>query len=243
MGNCIRFLVLLTIKVLARTFYRFEVTFVGDNTHPVEPFRNVRLVMILNHTSLYEPIFFGAIPNYALWDIASRGVLPGADITVKRPFVGSLYKLLVPQLITVTRRRDATWTEFLAAVKPDSIILIAPEGRMKRPNGLDKDGKPFTIRGGVADLLGGMKDGKLLIGYSGGLHHVQVPGQRFPKLFKKLQIAFEVTDIADYKNTLGVFPDRKRFIQAVVYDLEARRERHCPGGFQTATPNPSPIKK
>ena len=46
---------------------------------------------------------------------------------------------------------------------------------MKRANGMDLEGMPMTIRGGVADLLMAIPGGRMLIAYSGGLHHVQVP--------------------------------------------------------------------
>ena len=57
----------------------------------------------------------------------------------------------------------------------DSMVLILPEGRMRRRNGLDSEGRPMTARGGVADILRAIDDGQLLMAYSGGLHHVQIP--------------------------------------------------------------------
>jgi 1-acyl-sn-glycerol-3-phosphate acyltransferase len=226
MGNLLRFLVLSSLKILARTFYIFEITWVGNP--PPKPFKNARIAVVLNHTSLFEPIYLAAIPFSALWDIAKRGVLPGADITINRPILGRFFKALAPQVISLTRKRDETWKNFLSSLKPNSLILIAPEGRMKRPTGLDKDGKPMTVRGGIADILLALGDGRMIIAYAGGLHHIQVPGKRSFRIFQRVKIAFESLDIADYRRDLGTFSDRKRFIQATVLDLEARRDKHCP---------------
>jgi hypothetical protein len=33
------------------------------------------------------------------------------------------------------------------------MVLMAPEGRMKRADGLDAHGQPMTVRGGIADIL------------------------------------------------------------------------------------------
>ena len=78
---------------------------------------------------------------------------PGADKTLDRPLVGTLYKLMSPGITSITRKRDDTWEQFVHSISPDSIIVIAPEGRMKRKNGLDLDGNKMTVRSGVADLL------------------------------------------------------------------------------------------
>ncbi len=86
----------------------------------------------------------------------------------------------------------------------------------------------MTVRGGIADILLALKEGRMLLAYAGGLHHVQTPGQWRFKIFKTVKIAFEVIDIQDYVKNLGTFPDRRHFIQAVVQDLEARRDRNCP---------------
>ena len=38
-------------------------------------------------------------------------------------------------------------------IDEDAVVIILPEGRMKRATGLDKKGMPMTVRGGVADIL------------------------------------------------------------------------------------------
>jgi hypothetical protein len=224
--SLIRFCLLVTVKVLARIFYRLEATFVEPV--PKDPFRNVRIALLLNHTSLFEPLFLGPVPLHALWDIARKGAFPGADVTMNRPLAGLFYKWIAPDAITITRKRDATWDNFVATVQKDSLILIAPEGRMMRRGGLDKEGKPMTVRGGVADLFQFIDEGRMIIAYSGGLHHVHAPGDKFPKFFKRLRIRFEVLEIADYKRSLGIFHEHKDFKLAVIRDLEARKLKRVP---------------
>ena len=71
------------------------------------------------------------------------------------------------------------------------MVIILPEGRMKRENGLDLHGNPMNVRGGIADILLAMKQGRMLIAYSGGLHHVQFPGG-VPRIFKTVAAAGSV---------------------------------------------------
>ena len=73
---------------------------------------------------------------------------------------------------------------------------------MKRKNGLDKQGRKLSIRGGIADILQKKSEGKMLIIYSGGMHHIQAPGEKWPKLFQTIHTRLESTDIAEYKNSL-----------------------------------------
>ena len=99
---------------------------------------------------------------------------------------------------------------------------------MKRANGLDAEGKPMTVRGGIADILESIGEGRMLIAYSGGLHHVQAPGERFPRLFKTVRMRLEVVDIAAYREPRLARTARRGFKRAVVDDLERRRDLHCP---------------
>ena len=100
--------------------------------------------------------------------------------------------------------------------------------RMKRATGLDSDGKPMTVRGGIADILETMGEGRMLIAYSGGLHHVQSPGDRFPRLFRTVRLRLEVVDIGAYRNARLEESGAKGFRRAVVADLERRRDEVCP---------------
>jgi hypothetical protein len=98
---------------------------------------------------------------------------------------------------------------------------------MKRANGLDADGNPMTVRGGVADLLQDIEGGRMLIAYSGGLHHVQVPSQLIPRPFKTLKMQIESWDILRYKSMLLDQGGKEHFKQSVITDLETRRAAYC----------------
>ncbi len=219
-----RFLLLAGIKILSRIFYRFEVEWVG--TRPEHPFVRARVGLLLNHTSLFEPILLGVFPFRFLWDLSRRGLLPGADSTLDRPITGRLFKFMLPEVASVTRNRDKSWREFTDKVQDETIVLMSPEGRMKRPDGLDKHGRPMTMRGGVVDVLSRKSRGTLLLTYSEGLHHVQAPGEGLPRLFKRVRVRFEEIPIEDYKRSLGY--GGEDFRANVMRDLETRRDRHCP---------------
>ncbi len=215
------------VKAFTRVFFRFETHYVGDL--PPDPWRGVRLVLLLNHTSLFEPMFIAEMPNWMLWDMSKKLVAPGADKTMNRPLVGRFFKFLMPRMIPITRKRDATWGDFMQFVDSDSIVIIVPEGRMKRRNGLDSTGKPMSIRGGVGDVLNAMQGGRMAIAYSGGLHHIQAPGERL-RLFKTIRLNVEILDIMTYKAELGADSSHS-FKLAVVADLTERMRRHTPLPF------------
>jgi len=128
---------------------------------------------------------------------------------------------------------DRSWDSirlvaFLNHIHSDSMVIIMPEGRMMRRGGLDKNGKPMTVRGGIADLIQKIPRGRILMAYSGGLHHVQVPGQWIPRLFKTVQMRLESIDIQQYRDSLLSRCDYKGFKAAVIKDFESRRDRFCP---------------
>ena len=54
----------------------------------------------------------------------------------------------------ISRKNDHTWKQPLATMRPDTMVVIMPEGRMMRAYGLYKDGRPMTVRGGIADIEG-----------------------------------------------------------------------------------------
>lgn len=226
MRSYVVFLVLLVVKYFSRIFYRMEVHWIGEI--PPDPWRNVRLTAILNHTSLYEALFTAAVPNRFLWRLARHGVVPIAEKTAKRALVGRFYSLVAARVISITRERDETWSQVLREIDPDAMVMLLPEGRMKRASGLDAQGKPMTVRGGVADILEASSDGRMLIAYSGGLHHVHTPGERLPHLFKTIRLGLEVVDIAQYREARLAEGGAKGFRRAVVNDLEGRRDVICP---------------
>jgi hypothetical protein len=219
------YLVLLGAKALSRAFFRVEVHWVGEQLD--DPWEDIRVVALLNHTSLYEWLFTAVPPNRFLRRLATRGVLPSAAKTMRRPLVGTFYQFLAGSVITVSRERDDTWQEVLASIGPDSMVLLAPEGRMKRANGLDVEGRPMTVRGGIADILQVVTKGRMLLAYSGGLHHVQVPGQLLPRLFKTLRLRLELVDIETYCRSFAEEPGSEGFKHATKVDLQRRRDLHC----------------
>ena len=220
------YMLLLGIKLFSSTFYRFKINWIGNT--PSDPWANLRLVLVLNHTSLYEPLYAGFLPNRFLKNIATSGLVPVADKTLNRPFVGRFYSVVASNVVSVTRLRDNSWDNFIDRIQPSSLVLLAPEGRMKRANGMDLEGMPMTIRGGVADLLLEIQRGRMLIAYSGGLHHVQVPNQLIPKLFKTLRMNIENLDITQYRNTILRRVGQVDFKKGVIQDLEIRRRTNCP---------------
>ena len=217
---------LLALRGVARLFYRVEVTWLGDP--PADRWQGHRLVAFIHHTSLFEPVFLATAPRGFIRSFAFHGVLPAADKTLQRPVVGWIFRMLAAHVIPVSRSRDQTWFRVLKQIDPDSVVVIAPEGRMMRRNGLDSQGNPMTVRGGIADVLDAVGEGRMLIAYSGGLHHVQAPGERIPRVFRKVRLALEIVDVASYVASIREGRPPEEFRRAVSQDLERRREAYCP---------------
>jgi hypothetical protein len=219
------FSLLLSLKYLSKVFYRHDFKFVGE---PVaKPWKGIRALAFLNHTSLFEPVFLGGCPTSFLWRIAAHGVVPAADKTTGRPLVGIIFKFIAHHVVAITRERDHTWFEVLNKIDPKSMVIIAPEGRMKRRNGLDLQGNPMSVRGGIADIMLAMKSGRMLIAYSGGLHHVQFPGG-FPRVFETVRLRLEIVDIAAYIDEMMRNGGADQFKKNVMRDLDRRRDFYCP---------------
>jgi hypothetical protein len=219
------FSILSALKWLSKIFYRHDFSFIGPT--PKDPWGNIRLVVFLNHTSLFEPVFLGGVPERFIWRLAAHGVVPAADKTTGRPLVGLVFKFVAHRVIPITRERDETWFKVLSSIDPNSMVVIAPEGRMKRANGLDLQGKPMTVRGGIADILQAVKQGRMLLAYSGGLHHVQVPGH-LPNVFKTVRMRIENIEIADYIAEMTKAGGIDNFKKAVMKDLDRRRDEYAP---------------
>ena len=98
---------------------------------------------------------------------------------------------------------------------------------MKRANGLDLNGNPMTVRGGIADILLAIKEGRMLLAYSGGLHHVQVPGH-MPRPFKTVRMRVENLDIGEYIRQMMAIGGPDQFKKNVMKDLDRRRDMHAP---------------
>ncbi len=235
MKDFLVFLLLLGTKVASRLFFRFRVEWVG--TVPERPWSGLRLVAILNHTSLYEPLLTGAAGLPLLWDISHRGVVPVARKTLRRNNIGLFFKLLARHVVEVTRLPDHTWRTLLEHIDERALVTILPEGRMKRRNGLDSDGRQMTVRGGIADILRTIPGGRMLLVYSGGLHHIQAPGELLPRPFRTIRLRVESLDIAAYRESIQEDAGDIGFKRAVIADLEHRRDILCPTTPITDSPD------
>jgi hypothetical protein len=220
------FSLLMFLRFLSRIFYKPDFAFVGDV--PDRPWHDIRLVAFLNHTSLFEPVFLCGVPVHFAWRIAAHGVVPAADKTTVRPLVGLIFRFVAHHVIAITRERDHTWFKLLQKIDPKSMVIIAPEGRMKRANGLDSTGNPMTVRGGIADILLAVKEGRMLLAYSGGLHHVQIPGHTMVRVFETVRMRLENVEISDYIATMMAKGGPDEFKKNVREDLDRRRDRYCP---------------
>jgi len=187
--SLLAFLVILKVHVLSRVFFHLENEWIDGE--PDNYATDTRIIALLNHTSLYEPLVAGYAPINLLWKIARHGVLPVAEKTMKRQRIGLFFSLLVRHVVVVTRQRDHTWDQVLNRIDSNAIVIILPEGRMKRADGLDSLGRPMTVRGGIADILDALPGGRMLIAYMGGLHHIQVPGELLPTPFKTIKCRME----------------------------------------------------
>jgi hypothetical protein len=223
--SVLTFLLLLKIRFLSRIFFKLEEEWIGGK--PENYAKGTRIIALLNHTSLYEPLIAGYAPANLLWKFARHGVLPVAEKTMKRR-IGIFFSLLVRHVVVVTRRRDHTWNKVLNSIDSNAIVIILPEGRMKRANGLDSEGREMTVRGGIADILEVLPDGRMLAVYSGGLHHIQVPGELLPTPFKTIRCRMEMVNIAKYKTELAEDYPELSFRGAVIADLTRRRDEYCP---------------
>ena len=219
------FSLLIFLKYLSKIFYRMDFSFVGEPMP--RPWHDLRLVVFLNHPSLFEPVFLGGVPNHVIWRLAAHGVVPAADKTTGRPLVGMIFKFVAHHVIAITRERDHTWFQVLQKIDPNSMVVIAPEGRMKRANGLDLNGNPMSVRGGVADILQAIKEGRMLLAYSGGLHHVQIPGH-VPRVFKTVRMRLETLEMGAYIAEQTAKGGPEQFKRNVMKDLDARRDAYAP---------------
>lgn len=216
---------LLGVKYASRALYDIREDWVGNP--PSDPWDGVRLIAILHHTSLAEGVYLAVVPNRVLKKMSEHAVLPVAQETMDRAVEGRIFRLLIPNAVPITRRRDQSWTRVLSEIDdPDAMVTMFPEGRMMRPDGRDKKGSPMTVKPGIAEVLRSLRTGRMILGYSGGLHHVFRPGAGRPRFFKSLHIRIESLDIASYiaerKAEGGSFP------AAVVRDLTQRRDLHTP---------------
>ena len=221
--HLISFSLMFSCYLVGNIFYRIKVQWI-NRSQPC--WDHISLLIFINHTSLFEPIFTGAFPLKLIWKTARNFAIPGADKTLNRPLVGRFYKFFSPNMVSISRKRDETWKKFMEISAESPMIIIAPEGRMKRPNGLDANGNPMSIRGGVVDILKNINSGNILFAYSGGLHHVQKPGENKFSIFRTIKMNFELIDLNSYKNQFS--KDHKEFYLQVISDIENRKKMHIP---------------
>jgi hypothetical protein len=216
---------LLAVKYASRALYDIREEWVGDV--PPDPWSDIRLIAVLHHTSLAEAVYLAVVPNRVLRKIARHAVLPVARETMDRAIEGRIFRLLIPNVVAITRKRDHSWARVLADIDdPDAMVTLFPEGRMMRRDGRDKRGSPMTVKPGIGEVLRALGHGRMVLGYSGGLHHVFEPGAPLPSFFKQLHVRLESLDIEAY-----IAERRKEsapFLRAVVADLTRRRDLHTP---------------
>jgi hypothetical protein len=225
MKSLVSFFSLMVLKGLSNVFYRFKV---GWPQEDKIRWNDVRLIVFLNHTSLFELLYIGLLPVSFIRMLSKRMLLPVATKTLDRPIVGSIFRIFSPASPPLTRKKDDSWQHFLDSIHPDSIIVIAPEGRMKRRNGLDAAGNKMNVKPGVVDILAKLETGQMLFAYSGGLHHIQVPGEGWPRIFKTIKMDIEAYDIPAYKNSFPETVGSHRWKMLVMHDLQHRLETKPP---------------
>lgn len=184
---------------------------------------DVSLILILNHTSLFEFVYGVSLPFSFLKELSKRLIIPVADSTMNSPLGNFVFSNLAPKTIQLTRRRDQSWQHFLDSIDSNDICIFMPEGRMKRLDGLDKSGKPMTVKTGVVDLLEKYRGKKMVMVYSSGLHHILAPGQRIPKIFQPIFAKMELLKVDSY---LEMFSGDDLY-EAIPKDLEERRNKYC----------------
>ncbi|MCB9062629.1 MAG: hypothetical protein H6622_13985 [Halobacteriovoraceae bacterium] len=220
------FFILFFVKAIANIFYKVEYNWLDGSNF--DDFKNVRIIAFLNHTSLYEPLFLAPVPIRVLWEFSKNMVACAADITINRPIVGLFWNYFAPEVVSITRKRDETWQLFLKKIQKERVIVtMAPEGRMMRKTGLDKDGKQMSIKSGIADVLPLISKGEMVIIYSGGLHHVQTPGEIIPKIFKTIKMNLERVDIKVYMTQFESNNTKKQKVD-IVKDLAERMKKNVP---------------
>ena len=213
------------VKAVSYPFYRFDVKWLSEKQQ--KELSQVRLIVLLNHTSLYEAMFVRLAPYSYLWKIARHLMVPVADITTSRPLVGKFFHALLPGVTPISRKRDESWNNFIESINDEAIVAILPEGRMRREDGRDKHGRAMSVRTGIADIIEKLNGGNILFVYSGGMHHIQVPGQRFPRLFKRIKTNMEMVTVEEYKDALH-HPEVSNRKVAFVRDIQSRLEELTP---------------
>lgn len=219
--NHTRFLFLSLLKLYGYALYPSKLNWVGKRP---QSWHDVSLVLVLNHTSLFEFVYSVTLPYSFLKELSQRLVIPVAQKTLDKPISGLIFKYLTPNTIGLSRKRDDSWKYFLDNIKNDNICIFMPEGQMKRTNGLDKNGNPMKVKTGVYELMQKYRGKNMVLVYSHGLHHVLAPGDKYPKIFKKIEADIEYLSVDDY---LAGFESESEPAKSVAMDLQNRRDKYC----------------
>lgn len=217
----LRFLFLALLKTLGYLFYPAKFNWISKGRGDWD---QVSLVLVLNHTSLFEFVYSIALPYRFLWQLSRKLVMPVADVTLKKPISGFIFSRLAPKTISLSRKRDNSWLHFLSQISENDICIFMPEGQMKRRNGLDKHGKPMMVKLGVYELLKKYRGKNMVIVYSKGLRHILAPGGKVPKIFKKIEANLEFLEVDKY---LDQHSHHKHLGPFIAKDLQERRDRYC----------------
>lgn len=222
--NNLRYSFLAGLKILGYVFYPSKLNWVGQKPND---WNDVSLILILNHTSLFEFVYGVTLPFPFLKALSGRLVIPVADKTLNKPLSGFIMKNLAPKTIKLTRKRDDSWQDFLDQIESHNICIFMPEGQMKRQNGLDKNGNPMKVKTGVFELMQKYRGQNMVFLYSHGLHHIMAPGDKFPRIFKNVTADIEMFSVDSY---LAKFENSSESEAAklVAEDLQTRRDQYCP---------------
>jgi hypothetical protein len=223
--NKLRYCFLAALKLAGYVIYPSKLNWLSKKP---DSWEDVSLILILNHTSLFEFVYGVTLPFNFLKSLSQRLVIPVADKTLKSPISGFILKNLAPYTIGLTRKRDNSWNHFLSQIKDNNICIFMPEGQMKRKSGLDKNGNPMNVKTGVYDLMQRYKGKNMALVYSHGLHHVLAPGDKLPKIFKRIEADIEVLNIDDYLTEFDISSE-KNIAKLVAADLQAKRDKYCKG--------------
>src|SRR5581483_1043322 len=101
---------------------------------------------------------------------------------------------------------------------------------------LDDNGNPMSVRGGIADILMAVKEGPMLLAYSGGLHHVQIPDHTMVRLFQTVRMRTEIVEIDSYIEEQMAKGGEEQFKRNVREELDRRRDLYCPVSAETVGP-------
>lgn len=78
MQRIIAFFIFATIKTLSMIFFRAEVKWLTPK--PKNLWHDIKLFILLNHTSLYEPLFMQIASYSYIWKFVAHMNVPGADV-------------------------------------------------------------------------------------------------------------------------------------------------------------------